>query len=62
MAIYIIAVIYLTFRKDMVVTYIQPEKHDPIAQTQMENGQIFDPNKMSGVPYREDLADIPLPQ
>ena len=64
MAIYVVAVIYLTFRKDVVETYIQPEKHDPIAQTQMENGQSFDPNNqtMSGVPYREDLADIPLPR
>ena len=62
MAIYIVSVIYLTFRKDVVVTYIQPTKNDPIAQTQMENGQIFDPNRIPGVPYREDLADIPLPQ
>ncbi|XP_062098754.1 metal transporter Nramp6.1-like [Humulus lupulus] len=62
MAIYVIAVIYLTFRKDVVVTYIPPAKHDPIAQTQMENGQSFDPNTMPcTVPYREDLADIPLP-
>ncbi|KAM6541987.1 hypothetical protein CsatB_006434 [Cannabis sativa] len=60
MAIYIIAVIYLTLRKDVVETYIQPAKNDPIAQTQMENGQIFDPNTM--IHYREDLADIPLPQ
>ncbi|PON50360.1 NRAMP-like metal transporter [Trema orientale] len=62
MAVYIIAVIYLTFRKDVVVTYIQPTKNDPIAQTHMENGHIFDPNTQPGVPYREDLADIPLPQ
>ncbi|KAF4375816.1 hypothetical protein F8388_014538 [Cannabis sativa] len=60
MAIYIIAVIYLTLRKDVVETYIQPAKNDPIAQTQMENGQSFDPNTM--IHYREDLADIPLPQ
>ncbi|XP_030503336.2 metal transporter Nramp6.1 [Cannabis sativa] len=60
MAIYIIAVIYLTLRKDVVETYIQPVKNDPIAQTQMENGQSFDPNTM--IHYREDLADIPLPQ
>ncbi|KAM6559411.1 hypothetical protein CsatA_028650 [Cannabis sativa] len=60
MAIYIISVIYLTLRKDVVETYIQPAKNDPIAQTQMENGQSFDPNTM--IHYREDLADIPLPQ
>ncbi|PON47373.1 NRAMP-like metal transporter [Parasponia andersonii] len=62
MAVYIVAVIYLTFRKDVVVTYIQPTKNDPIAQTHMENGHIFDTNTQPGVPYREDLADIPLPQ
>ncbi|GKU98481.1 hypothetical protein SLEP1_g11485 [Rubroshorea leprosula] len=53
MAIYILAVIYLTFRKDTVVTYVEPTKPD-----QMEKGldQID-----QGVPFREDLADIPLP-
>ncbi|KAL4295549.1 hypothetical protein GQ457_12G016070 [Hibiscus cannabinus] len=35
MVLYIIAVIYLTFRKDVVVTYIQPQKDEPIdTQTQ----------------------------
>lgn len=53
MAIYIVAVIYLTFRKDAVVTYVEPMKPD-----QMERGL----DQMDhGVPYREDLADIPLP-
>ncbi|MBA0625908.1 hypothetical protein Godav_003654, partial [Gossypium davidsonii] len=33
MAIYIIAVIYLTFRKDIVVTYVEPQK-DEAADTQ----------------------------
>lgn len=59
MAIYIVAVIYLTFRKDGVVTFIESEKNDPVAQIQMENGQISD---VGAVPYREDLADIPLPK
>ncbi|KAM7259303.1 hypothetical protein ACFE04_015044 [Oxalis oulophora] len=49
MAIYIISVIYLTFRKDTVVTFIEPMK-------EIENGCEVD-----GVPYRQDLADIPLP-
>ncbi|XP_055834743.1 metal transporter Nramp5-like [Solanum dulcamara] len=56
MAIYILSVIYLMFRKDTVVTYIAPIKDD-----HMENGT----NSMElvdRVPYREDLADIPLPQ
>nr|AYW01697.1 NRAMP4 protein [Morus alba] len=59
MAIYIVAVIYLTFRKDGVVTFIESEKNDPVAQIQMENGQI---SNVGAIPYREDLADIPLPK
>ncbi|THG08229.1 hypothetical protein TEA_002206 [Camellia sinensis var. sinensis] len=65
MAIYIIAVIYLMFRKDAAVTFIEPAKHDPNIQMRMEKGQ----GKSEGVtesddhvPYREDLADIPLPE
>ncbi|PIN17058.1 Mn2+ and Fe2+ transporters of the NRAMP family [Handroanthus impetiginosus] len=53
MAIYIGSVLYLMFRKDKVVTFIQPAKFDP---TQMESGL-----EMEHAPYREDLADIPLP-
>ncbi|EXB60116.1 Metal transporter Nramp5 [Morus notabilis] len=59
MAIYIVSVIYLTFRKDAVVTFIESEKNDPFAQIQMESGQI---SNVGVVPYREDLADIPLPK
>ncbi|KAL6317240.1 hypothetical protein AAG906_029993 [Vitis piasezkii] len=64
MAIYILAVIYLTTRKDTVVTFIEPEKNDPNVQNHMENG--FDQTdgvfELGHVPYREDLADIPLPK
>lgn len=66
MAIYILSVIYLTFRKDTVVTYIEPEKNDPAAvQARMETGLgnadgSFQADNI--VPYREDLADIPLPE
>ncbi|XP_048431066.1 metal transporter Nramp5-like [Pyrus x bretschneideri] len=60
MAIYILAVLYLTLRKDSVVTFVEPTKNDPAAQNQMENGL---PNYGEPpVPFREDLADIPLPQ
>ncbi|XP_068307217.1 metal transporter Nramp7.2-like [Pyrus communis] len=60
MAIYILAVLYLTLRKDSVVTFVEPTKNDPAAQNQMENGL---PNHGEPpVPFREDLADIPLPQ
>ncbi|KAK4859811.1 hypothetical protein QYF36_012272 [Acer negundo] len=60
MAVYLIAVIYLMFRKDSVVTYIEP-KDDPIAQAQMENGLGNSTEPMDRLHYREDLADIPLP-
>ncbi|RDY08367.1 Metal transporter Nramp5, partial [Mucuna pruriens] len=62
MALYVIAVIYLTLRKDTVKTYIET-KNEPAMQTHMEkgfmdNGQL----ELNHIPYREDLADIPLPQ
>ncbi|XP_027358465.1 metal transporter Nramp5-like [Abrus precatorius] len=62
MALYVVAVIYLTFRKDTVKTFIET-KNEPAMQTHMEkgfmnNGQL----ELSHVPYREDLADIPLPE
>lgn len=61
MAIYIISVIYLMFRKDKVVTFVEPTKFDPAVQARMENGQDGGV-ELQNVPYREDLADIPLPQ
>ncbi|XP_055960965.1 metal transporter Nramp7.2-like [Mercurialis annua] len=61
MAMYIIAVIYLTLRKDSAVTFIEPLKDGP---TQMEDGlaKSDDPLEMDRLPYREDLAHIPLPE
>ncbi|KAJ6709342.1 SOLUTE CARRIER PROTEIN FAMILY 11 MEMBER [Salix koriyanagi] len=64
MAIYILAVIYLTVRKDTAVTFMEPNKNDPQQQINMENGlakSTEDPG-MDPAPYREDLADIPLPR
>ncbi|XP_061361866.1 metal transporter Nramp6.1-like [Gastrolobium bilobum] len=62
MAIYIISVIYLTIRKDTVKTFVET-KNDPEMQTHLEkgflnNGQL----ELTHTPYREDLADIPLPE
>lgn len=64
MATYILAVIYLTFRKDRVVTYIEPEKDDPMGQAHLESGlnNAFGPRDVTPVPFREDLAHIPLPE
>ncbi|XP_072969349.1 metal transporter Nramp5-like [Typha angustifolia] len=60
MAAYIIVIIYLTFRKDTVVTFTAPSD---ASQTEMEAGiNRHDGNKSyEVVPYREDIADIPLP-
>lgn len=60
MAVYIVAVVYLMFRRDTVVTFIEPEKSDPAVQAQMEDGTGV--MELDRVPYREDLADIPLPE
>ncbi|KAF5806288.1 putative NRAMP family protein [Helianthus annuus] len=63
MAIYILSVIYLMFRKDVVVTFIEPEKVDLNAQISLENGHGVDKRReLTNAPYREDLADIPLPE
>ncbi|XP_010270254.1 PREDICTED: metal transporter Nramp5-like [Nelumbo nucifera] len=63
MALYILAVLYLSFRKDTAVTFMEPPKLDPTAQIQMEKGFNGRTNTQSEeLPYREDLADIPLPE
>ncbi|KAF3447019.1 hypothetical protein FNV43_RR12199 [Rhamnella rubrinervis] len=65
MAIYIVAIIYLTFRKDREVTFIDPTKNDVVAQSEIESGILKSDNGQRGldqIPYREDLADIPLPK
>ncbi|KAK1275815.1 Metal transporter Nramp5 [Acorus gramineus] len=58
MAIYIISVIYLTFRKDRTVTFVGMSVESN--QIEMEKGA--EERTIDHVPYREDLADIPLPQ
>ncbi|KAF2296698.1 hypothetical protein GH714_001322 [Hevea brasiliensis] len=64
MAIYVLAVIYLTFRKDTVETFIDPTKNDPVVQANMESGtrKSGDELEVHQVPYREDLAHVPLPE
>ncbi|KAG5530617.1 hypothetical protein RHGRI_025546 [Rhododendron griersonianum] len=54
MVVYIASVIYLMFRKDGVATFIDTTKNDPAVLAPMEDSDL--------VPYREDLADIPLPE
>jgi len=65
MAIYIVAVIYLTFRKDRVVTFIDPTKNDVVAQSEIESGisnSNNPPRELEQIPYREDLAEVYLPK
>nr|POE92557.1 metal transporter nramp5 [Quercus suber] len=65
MLVYILALIYLTIRKDTVVTFVEPGKHDhPVAQNNMEHGlgDSCEVAELDHIPYREDLADIPLPE
>ncbi|KAL5982762.1 hypothetical protein ACLOJK_016838 [Asimina triloba] len=61
MAVYVLSVIYLTFRKDKAVTFVDPIEGP---QIQMEKGlhDVASGNGgMDEVPYREDLPDIQFP-
>ncbi|XP_052201386.1 metal transporter Nramp5-like isoform X3 [Diospyros lotus] len=65
MAVYIVALIYLMFRKDTVVTFVDPTNIVHDAQAQLEtgrNGAMEALPEPELVPYRHDLADIPLPE
>ncbi|KQK20218.1 metal transporter Nramp5 [Brachypodium distachyon] len=57
MLVYLIAVIYLTFRKDTVITFVA----DSGDAEKAGNGAAGVDDDEPPVPYREDLADIPLP-
>ncbi|XP_061361872.1 metal transporter Nramp7.2-like [Gastrolobium bilobum] len=62
MAIYVISIIYLTFRKDTVETY-KERKNDLAMQDHVESGiQNAGQLELNQAPYREDLADIPFPE
>lgn len=56
MAIYVIGMVYLVFRKDTVVTFIEPTKLETD-----HNKNDTSPGS-DQVPYREDLAEIPVPE
>ena len=59
MAVYVVAVIYLTFRKDTAVTFVEPAKSDANVQSYIESGRTL---SFDHIPHRDDLADIPLPE
>jgi hypothetical protein len=58
MLIYVLAVIYLTFRKDTIVTFVA-DSCEVDTEKAKETGED---DEDEPVPYRQDLADIPLPQ
>uniref|UniRef100_A0ACD5XVB9 Uncharacterized protein n=1 Tax=Avena sativa TaxID=4498 RepID=A0ACD5XVB9_AVESA len=58
MLVYIVAVVYLTFRKDTVVTFVADSCK---ADAEKAAGGGVEEEDDEPVPYREDLADIPLP-
>ncbi|GAB2224364.1 hypothetical protein Droror1_Dr00005119 [Drosera rotundifolia] len=57
--LYVVGVLYLTFRKDKVVTFIHPDD-----ECYMEKGVSHADHDHGSepVPFREDLADIPFPE
>uniref|UniRef100_A0A0A9E538 Uncharacterized protein n=1 Tax=Arundo donax TaxID=35708 RepID=A0A0A9E538_ARUDO len=57
MLIYIFTIIYLTFRKDTVVTFVADS-----CQADAEKAKAAGEDDDEPVPYRQDLADIPLPE
>ncbi|KAJ4809563.1 Metal transporter Nramp5 [Rhynchospora pubera] len=59
MAIYLISVVYLTLRKDTVITFTPASES---TQIEMEKGvhRCHNDGENEVVPYREDLADIPF--
>ena len=59
MLIYVVAVIYLTFRKDTVVTFVADSTQLVDAEKAKAAGEEEDDLP---VPFRQDLADIPLPE
>ncbi|GAB2224358.1 hypothetical protein Droror1_Dr00005113 [Drosera rotundifolia] len=59
MLVYVVAVLYLTFRRDKVVTFIHSDN-----ECYMEKGVSHADHDHGSepVPFREDLADIPFPE
>ena len=61
MLIYIFAVIYLTFRKDTVITFVADSTQiDAEKAKAVDEDEDEEPDRP--VPFRQDLADIPLPE
>ncbi|ONM52708.1 Metal transporter Nramp6 [Zea mays] len=65
MLVYVVAVIYLTFRKDTVVTFVADSAQLAVVDAEKANkaaAAAGDDDDDRPVPFRQDLADIPLPE
>ncbi|KAF3781624.1 Metal transporter [Nymphaea thermarum] len=63
MGVYVAAVVYLTIRKDRVVTYVDRGKVDQFGNHVKPEKELQVTEAMEDmVPYREDLVDIPFPE
>ncbi|KAL5703858.1 hypothetical protein ACHQM5_022358 [Ranunculus cassubicifolius] len=58
--IYLGSILYLIFRKDSAVTFVDTTRTDPVAQIQLEKGisTSDDAHTQESIPYREDLAEM----
>ncbi|KAG6521974.1 hypothetical protein ZIOFF_019108 [Zingiber officinale] len=61
MAVYILAVIYLTFRKETEVTFVDPLNSSHVNIESGGSFQVDGMNRSEVAPIREDRAYIPLP-
>lgn len=63
MLVYVVAVIYLTFRKDTVVTFVADSAQLAVVDAENANkATAAGDDDDRPVPFRQDLADIPLPE
>ncbi|KAJ8773391.1 hypothetical protein K2173_028568 [Erythroxylum novogranatense] len=61
MVVYILAVLYLTFKKDTAVTYIEPAKSNTEVESKIESGELksdLDSPETGEIQYRQDLTDV----
>ncbi|BAF21226.1 metal transporter Nramp5 [Oryza sativa Japonica Group] len=62
MLVYIVAVVYLTIRKDSVVTFVADSSLAAVVDAEKADAGDLAVDDDEPLPYRDDLADIPLPR
>nr|BDO22864.1 manganese and cadmium transporter [Oryza sativa Indica Group]BDO22865.1 manganese and cadmium transporter [Oryza sativa Indica Group] len=62
MLVYIVAVVYLTIRKDSVVTFVADSSLATVVDAEKADAGDLAVDDDEPLPYRDDLADIPLPR